>query len=85
MKKIENNRLEYFFSEFSYDNSENVFAVMIDLLGTEKEYCLIVKKLSNVDESMRSHVVFNIRPKAVFSQDGKSICYVQRSMEGGWI
>jgi protease II len=59
---------------------------MIDLLGTKKEYCLLVKNLSQGQNSeLQPRAIFNIRPQAVFSGDGKSICYVQRSPEGGWI
>jgi hypothetical protein len=46
LRKVENNRIEYLLSEFTYDRSENIIAIMIDLLGTNKEYCLIVKNLA---------------------------------------
>lgn len=55
---------------------------MLDLLGTKKEYCLLVKSLTL--PHARPLPIFNVRPQAVFSADGQYICYVQRSPEGGW-
>lgn len=77
LKKVENGRVEYLFSFLSFDNSEGTIAVMLDLLGTKKEYCLLVKSLALPDA--RSRAIFNVRPEAVFSADGLHICYVQRS------
>lgn len=28
--------------------------------------------------------IFNVRPQALFTPDGKNVCYVQRSPEGTW-
>jgi len=59
---------------------------MIDLLGTKKEYCLIVKNLALSNNKEYKHrVIFNVKPSVVFSGDGKSLYYIQRSPEGGWI
>jgi protease II len=80
---VENGRVEYLFSYLSLDRSEGTLAVMLDLLGTKKEYCLLVKNLALPDSKPRP--IFNVRPQAVFSADGQRVCYVQRSPEGGWV
>lgn len=61
----------------SVDRAEGTVAVMIDLLGTKKEYCLLVKSLAHPTAQLIP--IFNVRPQAVFSANGQHICYVQRS------
>jgi len=58
---------------------------MIDLLGTRKEYCMFVKSLSLNSKDYNYKVIFNVRPKAMFSSHGTTLFYVQRSEEGGWV
>lgn len=55
---------------------------MIDLLGNKKEYCLILKNLAM--PQLKPRPIFNVRPQALFSPDGRNVCYVQRSPEGTW-
>jgi hypothetical protein len=55
---------------------------MLDLLGTKKEYCLLLKNLAM--PQLKPIPIFNVRPQALFSPDGSNVCYVQRSPEGTW-
>ena len=47
------------------------------------EHCLLVKSLVSGNKKLRP--IFNMKPPVIFSGDGKSIFYIQRSTEGGWI
>lgn len=84
MRKIENNRLDYLFSDFTLDREENRVAVTIDLMGDGKEYCVLIKSLVN-PEKYKPRPIFNLKPPVVFSPDSNDIYFIQRSGEGGWI
>lgn len=79
---MENNRVEYLFSDLSFDRTENLVAVTIDILDNGKEHCLILKSLIS-KQALKP--IFNIKPSVSFSPEGKEVFYVQRSAEGGWI
>ena len=58
-------------------------AITIDILDNGTEHCLLIKSLASPEKILRP--IFNMQPSVLFSPDGRSVYYVQRSAEGGWI
>ncbi len=75
--------MEYLFTELSFDTSESTVALTIDILDNGIEHCLLVKSLVSKQAILKP--IFNMKPPVCFSSDGKTVFYVQRSGEGGWI
>ena len=82
LAKIENNKIEYLFTDLTFNPTEDVVAITIDILDNDREHCLLLKSLTKRSQ-MRP--IFNMKPSVVFSADGKFLYYIQRSAEGGWI
>jgi hypothetical protein len=63
LAKIENSDLDYFLSGLEISPDGRGVAVIIDLLGTRKEYVGMFKVLGQGDGVARENVVFNLKPE----------------------
>jgi hypothetical protein len=79
LKKVENNKLEYLISGIYPSKDGQEVGIMIDLLGTKKEYCWLYRRLAK-EKWEKDDVEFNVKPHGVIVN--RKTYLVQRSEEG---
>ena len=71
LKKIENNELTYFISKLYVSPDSKHICVVIDLLGTKKQYVCMYKCLDKeTNKFSPNNVIFNVKPEIAMRNEG---------------
>lgn len=81
LKRIENNDLEYFISKLHLSPDSQHLCILIDLLGTKKEYVGLYKCVAKQEGFLPSNTLFNLKPELAVRNGGVGY-FVQRSEQG---